>query len=114
MWQQWGMRQRKIRVRRYRDRNRPHWTFVVNYRASAAAERRGRMPVLVFRQRTASGVVVDNVGNGPAMNIIFAQGRANDSSTDPSACMPTNLFWKTRDTQIRTLPESHLDSIETN
>ncbi len=27
---------------------------------------------------------------------------------------PTNLFWETRDTQIRTLAESHLDSIETN
>ena len=40
MWQQWGMRQRKIRVRRYRDRNRPHWTFVVNYREAGKRKRK--------------------------------------------------------------------------
>jgi hypothetical protein len=58
-------------------------SFVVNHRASALAERRGRMPVLVFRERTGSKLVLENVGNGPAMNIIFAQGRTNDSSADP-------------------------------
>jgi hypothetical protein len=58
------------------------FSFVVNYRASAAAERRGRMPVVVFRERTGTKLVLENVGNGPAMNIIFAQGRTDDSSAE--------------------------------
>jgi integrase len=33
------MRLRKIRARRYRDRNRPHWKFVVNYRESGKRKR---------------------------------------------------------------------------
>jgi hypothetical protein len=58
-------------------------SFVVNYRRSAAAERhsaaaerRGRMPVLVFTRTPSYDVAVDNVGRGPAMNIIYAQGRS--------------------------------------
>jgi hypothetical protein len=43
------------------------------------------MPVLVFRDRDGSGLSVANVGNGPAMNIIFAQGRATDGSEGPIA-----------------------------
>jgi hypothetical protein len=50
-------------------------TFVVNYRWSQRAERRARMPVLVFRDRHESDVTVANIGSAPAMNIIFAQGR---------------------------------------
>ena len=34
------MRQRKIKVRRYRDRNRPHWKFVVNYREAGKRKRK--------------------------------------------------------------------------
>ena len=33
------MRQRKIRVRRYSDSNRPHLKFVVNYREAAKRKR---------------------------------------------------------------------------
>ena len=34
------MRQRKIKYRRYRDRNRPHWKFVVNYREAGKRKRK--------------------------------------------------------------------------
>jgi hypothetical protein len=53
-------------------------TFVVNYRWNQRAERRARMPVLVFRERRESDVTVANIGQAPAMNIIFVQGRALD------------------------------------
>ena len=53
-------------------------TFVVNYRWNQRAERRARMPVLVFRERHESDVTVANIGQAPAMNIIFAQGRSLD------------------------------------
>jgi len=33
------------------------------------------MPVLVFRDRRGSEVTVANIGQAPAMNIVFAQGR---------------------------------------
>jgi hypothetical protein len=46
----------------------------LSYRSSKIAARRARMPALVLRP-TSSGVIVANVGTGPAMNIIYAQGR---------------------------------------
>jgi hypothetical protein len=60
-------------------------TFVVNQRWDQRAERRGRMPVLVFRDRDESEVTVANIGSAPAMNIIFAQGRPVDASDKPIA-----------------------------
>lgn len=47
-------------------------TFGVSYRSSQVAERRARMPVLVFVY-TPEGWVLRNVGNGPALNIEVAQ-----------------------------------------
>jgi hypothetical protein len=49
-------------------------TFAMNYQWNRRAERRARMPVLVFRDRRESDVTVANVGKSAAMNIIFAQG----------------------------------------
>jgi hypothetical protein len=64
-------------------------SFVVNFLASQRAERRGRMPVLVFRDRQESPprgrVTVGNVGKAPAMNIVYAQGRSDESPEDPIA-----------------------------
>jgi hypothetical protein len=48
-------------------------TFAFSYRASRAAERRARMPVLVFLYDGAQGWLLRNVGNGPALNIEVAQ-----------------------------------------
>src|SRR5215471_1317418 len=39
MWQRFAMRQRKIRVRRYSDSNRPNLKFVVNYREAGKRKR---------------------------------------------------------------------------
>jgi hypothetical protein len=51
-------------------------SFVVNFWAASAADRRGRMPVLVMERLAvdeAGGnhILLKNVGNGPALNIIF-------------------------------------------
>jgi hypothetical protein len=48
-------------------------TFGLSYRASRAAERRARIPVLVFVYDGAQGWLLRNVGNGPALNIEVAQ-----------------------------------------
>jgi hypothetical protein len=48
-------------------------TFGLSYRASKAAERRARIPVLVFVYDSAQGWLLRNVGNGPALNIEVAQ-----------------------------------------
>src|SRR5690348_8762439 len=58
---------------------------VANQRWDQRAERRGRMPVLVFRDRDESEVTVANIGSAPAVNIIFAQGRPVDASDKPIA-----------------------------
>jgi hypothetical protein len=47
-------------------------TFGLSYRASQTAERRTRIPVLVFMY-TPQGWLLRNVGNGPALNIEVAQ-----------------------------------------
>jgi hypothetical protein len=57
-------------------------TFVVNYRWNQRAERRARMPVLVFRNRHETDVTVANIGNAPAMNILFAHGRPTRSDQE--------------------------------
>src|SRR2546422_5115984 len=51
-------------------------SFVINFRSSSAADRRGRMPVLTMKrlppgEEGISHVLLINVGNGPALNIIF-------------------------------------------
>jgi len=48
-------------------------TFVLTYRASLQAERRGRTPVLVLLP-SESGWHVENSGPGAALNIVIAQG----------------------------------------
>ena len=48
-------------------------TFGLSYRASKAAERRARIPVLVFVYDSTRGWLLRNVGNGPALNIEVAQ-----------------------------------------
>jgi hypothetical protein len=48
-------------------------TFGLSYRASGAAERRARIPVLVFVYDGPRGWLLRNVGNGPALNIEVAQ-----------------------------------------
>jgi len=57
---------------------------VLSYRLSKLAERRARMPALVFR-RDGGRLVVANVGVGPAMNVIYAQGRTLDPRAEPIA-----------------------------
>jgi len=51
-------------------------SFVVNFWAATAADRRGRMPVLVMERLAVdeagrNHILLKNVGNGPALNIIF-------------------------------------------
>jgi hypothetical protein len=46
-------------------------TFVLAYRATLTADRRSRIPVLVFVYDNGSWIL-RNVGNGPALNIIVA------------------------------------------
>lgn len=49
-------------------------TFGLSYRASRAADRRARIPVLVFVYDDGTrGWLLRNVGNGPALNIEVAQ-----------------------------------------
>ena len=54
---------------------------LLTYRRGIVAERRGRMPALVFGRDDCkhSQLVIANVGLGPAMNIVYAQGRDPDS-----------------------------------
>jgi hypothetical protein len=49
-------------------------TFALTYLASLRAERRGRMPVLVLLP-DKPGWRLENIGGGPALNIVIAQGR---------------------------------------
>lgn len=47
-------------------------TFAIAYHASRVAERRARIPVLVFVYDIDRGWLLRNVGNGPALNIVLA------------------------------------------
>ncbi len=49
-------------------------TFALTYWASLRAERRGRMPVLVIVPDRGAWRL-ENIGHGPALNIVIAQGR---------------------------------------
>jgi len=55
---------------------------VLTYQRSIVAERRARMPALVFGRDDSkkSELVVENVGTGPAMNVVYAQGGAAGES----------------------------------
>jgi hypothetical protein len=46
----------------------------LTFRISVSAERRARMPALVI-SRAGSELIVANVGAGPALNVVYAQGR---------------------------------------
>jgi hypothetical protein len=56
-------------------------SFEVNRRAANAAERHGRMPVLT-PQIEKSAIVIRNVGNGPALNIVLADATGELATTD--------------------------------
>jgi hypothetical protein len=56
-------------------------TFALTYRASIEADRRGRMPVLVVLPNIKGpGWLVENIGNGAALNIVIAQGRGSKAN----------------------------------
>lgn len=59
-------------------------SFVVNYRSAMAADRRGRMPVLVLF-RTPTGIQLTNVDNGPALNIVVGLAEPEPSAARPVA-----------------------------
>jgi hypothetical protein len=48
------------------------FSFIVNFRTARAAERHARMPVLVASLPDADTLVVTNIGNGPALNVVVA------------------------------------------
>lgn len=54
-------------------------TVWLTYKRGIVAERRSRMPALVFRYNEANQLFVANVGKGPAMNIVYAQGRRHNA-----------------------------------
>jgi hypothetical protein len=56
-------------------------SFEVNRRAANAAERHGRMPVLA-PQIEKNALVIRNVGNGPALNIVLADATGDLATTD--------------------------------
>src|SRR3954462_10071449 len=55
--------------------------FQVKWRSAQAAERHGRMPVLIARH-AVNAVGVLNIGNGPALNVVIAQGTGEIASVD--------------------------------
>lgn len=56
-------------------------SFEINRRAANAAERHGRMPVLT-PQIEENALVIRNVGNGPALNIVLADATGDLATTD--------------------------------
>lgn len=57
----------------------------VNYLVARDAERRARMPVLVFLRDEPGLLTVANVGNGPALNVVIA------GSSDETVGQPVGL-----------------------
>jgi hypothetical protein len=55
--------------------------FQVNWRAAQAAERHGRMPVLIAAYEVGA-VGVLNIGNGPALNVVISQGTGKVAEID--------------------------------
>jgi hypothetical protein len=56
-------------------------SFEVNRRAANAAERHGRMPVLSPRVEK-DALIIRNLGNGPALNIVLADATGELETTD--------------------------------
>lgn len=60
-------------------------SFEVNLRAAKAAERHGRMPVLIpqpFREAGVYKIRIRNIGNGPALNIVIAAATGELATKD--------------------------------
>jgi hypothetical protein len=63
-------------------------SFEVNRRAASAAERHGRMPILVPQPiadaagQAPSRMVIRNIGNGPALNIVMADATGTLAKED--------------------------------
>src|SRR3984885_7242558 len=60
-------------------------SFEVNLRTAKAAERKGRMPVLIpqpLREAEVSKIRIRNIGNGPALNIVIATGTGELATQD--------------------------------
>src|SRR3984957_5944794 len=60
-------------------------SFEVNLRTAKAAERHGRMPVLIpqpLREAEVSKIRIRNIGNGPALNIVIATGTGELATQD--------------------------------
>ncbi len=53
-------------------------TFGLSYRAGQIANRRSRIPVLVFVYDRQRGWLLHNVGNGPALNIMVAARKTHE------------------------------------
>lgn len=61
-------------------------SFVINNQAAQAADRHGRMPVLIPSVDLGAGTVtVRNIGRGPAMNVVLAHGRGELLTVDASS-----------------------------
>lgn len=63
-------------------------SFEVNRRASSAAERHGRMPVLIPQpmgtKQEVTEIRIRNIGRGPALNIVIAAATGDLASEDIS------------------------------
>jgi hypothetical protein len=53
-------------------------TFLIAQRSAVAADRRSRIPVLVFIYHSHGHWLLRNVGNGPALNIVMAIKEKHD------------------------------------
>ncbi len=56
---------------------------VISLLYSRQTERRGRMPVLVLFPEESGFWLVENIGKGPALNIVIAQGRGSEGNMRP-------------------------------
>jgi hypothetical protein len=64
-------------------------TFFLAQRSAGAAERRSRIPVLVFTYDSRGYWLLRNVGNGPALNIVMAiKARHDDTSWQKPTRIP--------------------------
>ena len=61
---------------------------VVSYLLSRGADRRSRIPVLVFTYDPERGWLLRNVGNGPALNILVARHTTDRGWFDPVRVPP--------------------------
>jgi hypothetical protein len=60
-------------------------SFEVNLRAAKAAERHGRMPVLIIQpsiEAEVSKIRIRNIGHGPALNIVIATATGELATED--------------------------------